>query len=92
MNRIGANEQMSRCFERQQNERLHRPKRPKMLANLSIYEHSRVSFSRQSMCQRKKAKIRDFREKVRDENELQNLSFALELRVIIQQGNETLSY
>ena len=63
-----------------------------MLANLRIYDHSRTSFSGQSMCQRKDAKIRDFREKVRDENELQNLSSALELRVIIQQGNETLSY
>ena len=63
-----------------------------MLANLRIYDHSRASFSGQSMWQRKDAKIRDFREKVRDENELQNLSFALELRVIIQQGNETLSY
>lgn len=63
-----------------------------MLANLRIYDHSRASFSRQSMCQRKDTKIRDFREKVMDENDLQNLSFALELRVIIQQGNETLSY
>lgn len=44
------------------------------------------------MCQRKDVNIRDFREKVRDENELQNLSFPLELRVIIKQGNGILSY
>lgn len=71
---------------------LHRSQRSKILANLRIYELSRASFSHQSMCQRKDANIRDFREKVSDENELQNLSFPLELRVIIKQGNGILSY